>query len=99
MPKIVTRAADPKASRIQEYVLISGKHFAINEDGDEIVYSVGERVPLTRAEFNAFKDKFREVAASETKEPEKEPAKEPAKTQGTTQTQTQTQTKPQGATT
>lgn len=95
MPKIVTRAADPKASRIQEYVLISGKHFAINEDGDEIVYSVGERVPLTRAEFNAFKDKFREVAASETKEPEKEPAKEPAKTQGTTQTQT----KPQGATT
>lgn len=95
MPKIVTRAADPKASRIQEYVLVSGKHFAINEDGDEIVYSVGERVPLTRAEFNAFKDKFREVAASETKEPEKEPAKEPAKTQGTTQTQT----KPQGATT
>lgn len=94
MPKIVTRAADPKASQIQEYVLVSGKHFAFNEDGDEIVYSVGERVPLTRAEFNAFKDKFREVAASETKQPEKEPVKEPAKT-----TQTQTQTKPQGSTT
>lgn len=87
MPEIINRAVDTAKNKVKEYELLAGKHFVIDESGNELVYRAGERVPLTRGAYEAFKDKFREVVEKE------EPVKaEPVKITTTSSQGTQSST-------
>jgi hypothetical protein len=51
-------AKNPARFERRRFVLASGKHYAKDGEGNEILYHPGDPVPLTRAEYEAFKDKF-----------------------------------------
>lgn len=88
MPKIVTPVAekDIKAASKKEYLLVRGKHFGRDNAGNEVEYEVGEMVPLTDAQYEAFNDKFEAPGETSRKAEEAiarrrkaEEAKEPPK--------------------
>jgi hypothetical protein len=65
----------------KEYVLLSGKHWGFDENGEEVGYKKGDLVPLTENQYNAFKDKFEDpeaMAARRVAPRAKAPTKEAA---------------------
>jgi len=71
----------------QEYILKSGKHSYVNANGERVVASAGDRVPLTFSQFQSFKDKFRSIEQVKADEAtENADAKANAKSQSQTQT-------------
>lgn len=58
----------------KDYVLLTGKHYGRDAEGNEIRYEKGDVVPLTKNEYSAFKDKFEEVESRAAKSVSKGPA-------------------------
>lgn len=64
--KVLTPASQ-KDAPTQKYLLTGNKHFGRNASGDEVMYESGDMVPLTDAQYEAFKDKFEDPEQTKRK--------------------------------
>jgi hypothetical protein len=58
------------AAKTKKYELTGVKHQGFNEEGERVEFSTGDMVPLTDAQYENFKDKFK-APKEQTKAEEK----------------------------